>query len=102
MGHARQPQAHPHRPKAGLYYDNEAGAGGTLLALIQDRLECDEVEAIAWVKQQGVDVASKHPIASYSYRAVDGTMLFRVLRWAPKKSFTQEHWDSARRSSGPG
>jgi hypothetical protein len=81
--------------KAGLYYDNEAGTGGNLLGLIQERLECDEVEAIAWVKQQGVDIRSKHPVAAYLYRALDGAVLFRVLRWAPKKTFTQESFDAA-------
>jgi hypothetical protein len=88
--------------KAGLYYDNEAGAGGTLLALIMERLECDEVEAIAWVKQQGIDIRSKHPVAAYPYRALDGTMLFRVLRWAPKKTFSQEHWNPAEGKFRPG
>jgi hypothetical protein len=88
--------------KAGLYYDNESGVGGTLLALIMDRLECDEVEAIAWAKQQGVDIRSRHPVASYPYRALDGAMLFRVLRWTPKKTFTQEHWDADEGRFRPG
>jgi hypothetical protein len=82
-------------PKAGLWYDNEAAQGGNLLALIMERLECDEVEAIAWVKQQGVNIQSKHPVAAYQYRALEGTLLFRVLRWAPKKTFTQESWSAA-------
>ena len=38
--------------KAGLWYDHEAGVGGNLLQLIGERLECDEVEALAWVKAQ--------------------------------------------------
>ena len=80
--------------KAGLWYDHEAGVGGNLLQLIGERLECDEVEALAWVKAQGVDIRSRHPTAAFVYRTLDGETLFRVLRWAPKKTFTQERWDA--------
>ena len=88
--------------KAGLYYDNEVSAGGNLLGLIMEHLECDEVEACAWVKQQGVDIRSKHPIAAYPYRALNSAMSFRVLRWAPKKTFTQERWDPGQEKFLPG
>ncbi len=80
-------------PKAGLFYDNETGSGGNLLKLITERNSCDEIEAIAWAKSLGVDIQSKHPIAAYVYTAADGTPLFRVLRWGPRKGFSQESWD---------
>ena len=67
-----------------------------------DRLECDEVEAIAWVKQQGVDIAP----STRSLRTLTGRSTARCCSGCsagrPRRRSRRNTGTRTRRSSGPG
>jgi RecA-family ATPase len=78
----------------GTWFDHEAGEGGGVL----DFLRCQRVgDPWQWLREHGYDNASnansQHKIvASYDYTDEFGTLLFQVVRFAPK-TFRQRHPD---------
>jgi len=86
-------------PKAGSWYDHEEQIGGgarDLLRLkggIADKDIADWLERSLGIRQEenGQDrSAAQYVAATYNYHDEKGAVLFRVRRWGPKKTFTQE------------
>jgi hypothetical protein len=92
----------------GEFFDHERNIGGGVLALIRHVKGLDHSEAIGWLRGQGVlkvlrgtNRAVKPPPATpkpplgeiageYDYCDETGTLLFQVVRYAPK-TFRQRH-----------
>ena len=60
-------------------------------------------DAIEWIKSLGIDLASgngaagppRRRVAEYVYHDRIGEPLYRVVRWGPEKTFTQERYEPA-------
>lgn len=75
----------------GTWHDHEAGRGGGVLDLVQERKALGQDEAVAWLQDQGHipkakrgGSAPKRQIAAYDYTSADGELLFQVVRFEPK------------------
>jgi hypothetical protein len=78
-------------PKRGTWYDHEAGHGGGVLDLVRTRKQLSNGEALDWLRAEGLLAPPEAPtresgriIATYDYRAADGTLAFQVVRKEPK------------------
>lgn len=89
-------------PNKGTWRDHENKMRGGVLALIQHKLGLSKGDAIDWFKSEmHVDMVDKKPapearpappqrvVATYRYTDEQGTVLYRVLRWGPQKTFVQ-------------
>ena len=75
----------------GTWHDHEAGRGGGVLDLVQERKALDHDAALAWLHDQGHipkaergGSAPKRQVAAYDYTSADGELLFQVVRFEPK------------------
>ncbi len=73
----------------GTFYDNEAGHGGGVLELVQQRRHLDRPSAVAWMRERGHLQAAAKPshgrqVATYDYHDETGDLLFQVVRFEPK------------------
>ncbi len=75
----------------GTWHDHEAGRGGGVLDLVQERKALDQAGALAWLRDQGhlpkeQDPAStrRRQAAAYRYTNPNGELLFEVVRFQPK------------------
>lgn len=86
----------------GTWRDHENNISGGVLALIQHKLGLSNGAAIDWFKSElHVDMADKKPateakpaspqrvVETYRYHDEQGSVLYRVLRWGPHKTFVQ-------------
>lgn len=81
-------------PRAGTWRDHEAGEGGGILALIGRQTGQHNGAAVEWLRAHGFADAApalapaphrpRRIVATYDYRAADGTLLFQVVRFDPK------------------
>ncbi len=76
-------------PKRGQWYNHEAQEGGGVLDLIRAQTGLVNGEAARWLQDNGfaadeVAQAPRRQVAIYDYQAADGTLLFQVVRFAPK------------------
>jgi len=89
-------------PTKGTWRDHENKVSGGVLALIQHKLGLSNGDAIDWFKSNlHADMADKKPapeakpaspqrvVATYRYHDEQGSVLYRVLRWGPQKTFVQ-------------
>jgi putative DNA primase/helicase len=77
--------------KRGTWYDHETEQGGGVLALVRRCKQFANGEALDWLRTEGLLPPRKAPtrnvdgiVAVYDYRSQDGTLLFQVVRKAPK------------------
>lgn len=73
------------------FFDHESNDGGGILDLIlrQDGI-ATRAQAFEWLEEHGIAPPAKTPVkdrvvATYDYRAEDGSLLFQVQRFEPKK-----------------
>ena len=81
----------------GTWFDNESGAGGGVLDLVQDRKHLDRDAAIAWLQDRGhipKEASGKRQVAWYDYQTASGELLFQVVRFEPK-DFRQRRPDGS-------
>jgi putative DNA primase/helicase len=78
----------------GLWYDYENKIGGHTRQMLLDRGNCrDDADIAEWFKRElGLDVNpdKQHVVKTYDYVDERGALLFQVLRWGPKKTFSQQ------------
>ncbi len=82
----------------GTWLDFEAGKGGGVLDLVQERKNLDKDGAVAWMRERGhLAPVKRSPkiVAAYDYTDASGAVLFQVVRFEPK-DFRQ------RQPDGPG
>ncbi len=77
------------RLDAGTWYDNEAGQGGGVLDLVQQRRHLDKPGAVAWMREHGhlqppAKPSHSRQVATYDYHDETGDLLFQVVRFEPK------------------
>jgi hypothetical protein len=81
-------------PKRGTWYDHEYQiGGGTREMLLVQGSAADEAGIAEWFKTElGIDLNpdKQHIVATYDYVDEQGALLFQVLRWGPKKTFSQQ------------
>jgi hypothetical protein len=81
-------------PKAGTWYDHESQiGGGAREMLLANGAASDEAGIADWFKiELGLDVNpnQQHVVRIYDYVDEAGALLFQVLRWGPKKTFSQQ------------
>ena len=72
-------------PKRGTWFDHEAGHGGGVLDLVCKHKRLANSEALDWLRAEGLLPPPEAPtresgriIATYDYRASDGTLAFQV------------------------
>ena len=87
----------------GTYYDFEAGSGGGMLDLVQQKLNLDQAGALRWIDET-INVGRAKPnghageqrtrriVATYPYQDESGAVAFEVLRYEPK-AFVQRRPD---------
>jgi putative DNA primase/helicase len=73
----------------GTWFDNEAGKGGGVLALVMEKQRVDKAGAIAWLQErryiEPAAVRSSFNVKeSYDYIDADGVLIFQVCRLEPK------------------
>jgi hypothetical protein len=74
----------------GTWHDHEAGVGGGVLDLVQQRAGLDKVAAVQWMRERGhleaQDAAPRQrcQVTAYDYRDESGKLLFQVVRFEPK------------------
>ncbi len=81
--------------KRGHWYDHENQTGGGALDLVRRQTGLSEREALAWVASRLGITAEPRPrriVATNDYRDEGGTLLFQVVRYAPK-TFRQRRPD---------
>lgn len=81
----------------GQFYDHEAGTGGGVLDMIQHKTGLANGAAIEWLQEHGfVEAqpaeAKSRIVATYRYESADRTLMFEVVRFAPK-TFRQRRPD---------
>jgi putative DNA primase/helicase len=76
----------------GTWFDHEAGEGGGVIDLVQNRKRTGKTGAIAWLQQRGhipkaapTKTARKRQVAAYDYTDEAGDLLFQVVRYEPKE-----------------
>jgi 5S rRNA maturation endonuclease (ribonuclease M5) len=75
---------------AGTWYDHEAEVGGGVLELLRARTGLVNGAAFAWLRDMGIKVRPEPQtepgvVAAYDYTDEAGTLLFQVVRKAPKR-----------------
>ena len=88
-------------PERGQWYDHETKTGGNSWTLLRDKAGLRDDDDIAdWLKRElgivlggGADTPQQHVVAGYEYTDEKGATLFRVLKWGPKKAFSQRSPD---------
>jgi hypothetical protein len=87
--------------KAGTWFDHEAGVGDSPRKMLRVKGGLADGEISAWLRREfGISPeismdryecgSAQHVLKTYYYRDENGEPLFRVLRWEPSKTFTQE------------
>jgi hypothetical protein len=77
-------------PKKGTWFDHDADEGGGVLDLIQKQKGMANGEAVAWLREMGVEIGpalqpGQRIVALYDYTDEAGTLLFQVVRYEPKR-----------------
>ena len=86
-------------PEQGEWYDHEAREGGKTWSLLRNKAQLHDEEIIDWVKRElGIVLRNgnnqrQHIVAIYDYTDEVEKLLFQVLRWGPKKAFSQRSPD---------
>jgi len=75
----------------GTWFDHEAGEGGGLIDLVKHHTGGTGQDASLWLQEHGVLLGNHRPpaarktqVATYAYQDQTGTLLFEVVRFAPK------------------
>src|SRR5262245_37753427 len=77
--------------EAGRFFDHEEARGGGVIDLIRQKLACDHLQAVAWLRSEGFLDAraakeSRQKIAAiYDYTDETADLLFQVVRYEPKR-----------------
>jgi hypothetical protein len=67
-----------------------------MLDLIRrERGWCENGQVFDWLREIGIEIEEQKVIATYDYVDSEGTPLYRVTRWGPRKAFTQSRFDSS-------
>jgi hypothetical protein len=86
-------------PKKGRWFDHAKNVGGGPLELIIHIRGGTQPEAFEWLRSIGVPAPerkqSRYRVAEYIYRDRSGQSRFKVVRWGPCKTFSQERFDPA-------
>jgi hypothetical protein len=81
-------------PKRGQWYDHELGTGGGPWDFLRVKGGMGDGQAVNWLRSElGIEVEQKprsRIVAIYDYVDEQGALQFQVLRWGPKKTFSQQ------------
>jgi putative DNA primase/helicase len=87
-------------PKAGAYYNHERKVGGGPMQMLAIEGGMATGAAIEWLRERlGIELEREKPVelqrvvATWDYHDERGVPLYRVSKWAPKKTFTQSAAD---------
>jgi hypothetical protein len=91
--------------KAGTWFDHELRQGGGVRDFLRLKGGIADADIDQWLERQGYrdresfpnghdhSSSRQHVVKTYVYEDEHGAPLFRVQRWGPKKTFTQESFD---------
>jgi putative DNA primase/helicase len=86
--------------KAGAYYNFERKVGGGLMQMLAIEGGMAAAAATDWLRDTlGIELGREKPtepqrrVATWDYQDEQGAPLYRVTRWAPRKTFTQSKAD---------
>ena len=85
-------------PERGQWYDHEVKTGGNAWGLLRDKAGLHDGDIADWLNRElgivlGTDTPRQQVVASYDYTDANGATVFRVLKWGPKKTFSQRSPD---------